>query len=103
MPIDFTITEQLAGFAAAAATEGQPAQVIYRELISPMDAGHLQDRLERMHGALFGRIPGLPPPASIDHLLVVIRPDLSATAYVNELRTTASIKPTRPIKAGEPV
>jgi hypothetical protein len=58
-------------------------------------------RLEELHGALFSRIPDLPRPSQIDHLLVVIAPDLRATAYVNELQPIAQIRIGRPIQAGE--
>ena len=56
-----------------------------------------------MQRALFDLIPGLPYPSTIDHIVVIIHPDLSAVAYVNELQISASIKPKRNIAPGEPV
>lgn len=103
MPTEFTLPARLAGFAASGAVEGGTVQLVYRELVAPTDAEHLLDRLERMQKGLFGLIPDLPPPPRIDHLLVVIRPDLSATAYVNELALQAQVKPNRAIKAGEAI
>ncbi|MCL5734733.1 MAG: DUF4263 domain-containing protein [Actinobacteria bacterium] len=104
MPVEFQLKQRLAGFAAAAANEGQQVRVISRELVSPNDALHLLDRLDQMQSILFGSIPGLPPPSLIDHMLVVIRRDLSATAYVNELHNVrAEIQVNRGIIAGEPV
>ena len=74
-----------------------------RELVGPMDALHLVERLEQLQVSVFNKIPGLPPPSMIDHLLVVICQDLSATAYINELAVTAEVKITRSVKAGSPV
>jgi len=103
MPIPFKLTERFLGFAASTASGGQPVQVIYRELVAPSEANHLLARLERMQRALFDLIPGLPYPSTIDHIVVIIHPDLSAVAYVNELQISASIKPKRNITPGEPV
>jgi hypothetical protein len=103
MPIAFQLTERVIGFAATAASGGQSVQVVYRELIAPAEATLLLGRLERMQRALFDLIPGLPYPSTIDHIVVIIHPDLSAVAYVNELQITAMIKPKRNIAAGEPV
>ena len=103
MPIPFQLTQRVVGFAASTASGGEPVQVIYRELIAPSEPAHLIARLERMQRALFDFIPGLPYPSIIDHLVVIIHPDLSAIAYVNELQITAMVKPKRNIAAGEPV
>jgi Shedu protein SduA, C-terminal len=103
MSIAFQLTERLVGFAAATVSGGEPAQVVYRQLVAPSEATLLLDRLERMQGVLFNLIPGLPYPSTIDHVVVIIRPDLSAVAYVNELQITAMIKPKRNLAAGEPV
>jgi len=102
MLVEFQLEERLAGFANATVGPGEQVQVISRELISPDDAFHLMNRLDRMHGALFTKIPGLPAPSLIDHLLVVIRSDLSATAYVNELQQVrAEVQLKRHVNAGE--
>jgi len=101
--IQFSIPERLAGFAAAAARPGEPAAVITREALTSLDGLALPWRLEELQGAIFGHIPELPPSPQIDHLLVVIRPDLTATAYVNELRFTAAVRPAGPVQAGQPL
>ena len=102
MPVNFQLTERLVGFSLSFAESGQKVDILFRELLGPTDS-KLIGRLESMHNTVFGKIPGLPEPTSIDHLLVVIRPDLSAAAYVNELKITALAKPNRSIKAGEQV
>ena len=102
MRIDFKLQERLAGFLATPADAEHRVWVCQRELIGPMEP-HLTDRLEKLHGALFSKIPGLPVPSQIDHIVVTIAQDLSAVAFVNELQPKAQIKVNRAIKAGEPV
>ena len=104
MPIKFQITQRLAGFAASATKGGEEqVSVIYRELVAPTEPSHFLERVEHLQNILFNMIPGLPPPSVIDHLLILVRPDLSGVAYVNELNITAMIKPTRSIKKGEAI
>ena len=93
----------MAGFAIQTAEEGEQLQVMFREALTSLDGATLTWRLEELHGSIFSRIPDLPPPSQIDHLLVVIAPDLTATAYVNELKPVMKAKVGRPIQAGEPV
>jgi len=103
MPIKFQLNERLAGFALNTPSSGQPVQVLYRELVSPTDSLHLQNRLDQLQGCLFSKILGLPPPYLIDHLLVVIDQDLSGIAYVNELQITAKVRANRAVEAGAPI
>jgi len=103
MPIEFKIEERLAGYAAASGKGGESVPVIYRELIGPLDALHLQQQLDQLHGTLFSKVPSLPDPSRIHHLLVLIRPDLSCIAYVNELNIIDKVKVNRSVKRGEPV
>ena len=97
----FNLTERMAGFIVQTAGEGEQAQVLFREALTSLDGAALTWRLEELHGSIFSRIPGLLLPSQIDHLLVVIAPDLTATAYVNELKPVAEVKIGRPIQAGE--
>lgn len=100
MPIEFELENHLVGFAGATVMGGDEVPVIYREYLAPTDPV-LLERLENFQRSIFARIPKLPSPSQVDHLLVIIRPDLSAVAYVNELQITAEIKPNRSIKKGE--
>lgn len=77
--------------------------VVCAEAITSLDGLHLTWRLEELHGSIFSKIPGLASPSLIENLLVVINPNLDATAYVNELRPTASIRLARAVAAGDPV
>ena len=103
MPKHFKIDERLAGYVAATAKAGEDVSVCYRELIGPMDSFHLQRQLDQLHGTLFSKIPSLPDPSTIHHLLVLIRPDLTCTAYVNELNILDKVKVNRSVKLGEPI
>jgi hypothetical protein len=102
MRIDFKLDQPLAGFVATSPDAHGGVWVCQRELVGPADP-HLTDRLEKLQDALFSKIPGLPPPSQIDHLVVTIDPHLSATAIVNELQPKAKVKVNRAVNAGEPV
>lgn len=103
MIVEFQLEERLAGFVVAPAAKGEKVQVMTSEWLTSLQGVHLTWRLEELQGALFARIPEFPDPSQVNNLVVVIRPDLSATAYINEMRATAGIRPARPILAGEPV
>jgi len=102
MPQEFQLTERVCGISMNSASVGENVQIRTQDLIGPTEA-HLLDRLEQIHLAVFAKIPGIPPPSLIDHMLVVIRPDLSGTAYVNELRIQAMVRVNRAVEAGTPV
>ena len=101
MPRTFNLPERIIGFAAAAAKEGEQAPVKYREALTSLDGATLSWRLEELHGSVFRHVPDLPLPSQIDNLLVVIAPDLSVTAYVNELQQIGEVRVGRAIQAGE--
>jgi len=84
------------------ASSGENVQVRTTELLGPTHSD-LLGRLEELQRALFAKIPGLPSPSLIDHLLIIIRQDLSVTAYINELQIQAMVKINRDIQAGTPV
>lgn len=91
------------GVATRSAEEGESVPVLYREALTSLDGSTLTRRLEDLHSCVFSHIPDLPPPSQIDHLLVVIAPDLKATAYVNELQFIGMARAARPVQAGESV
>jgi hypothetical protein len=102
MPQEFQLTERIIGVSMNSASAGENVQVRTQELIGPTET-QLLDRLEGIHLAVFAKIPGIPPPSLIDHMLVVIRPDLTGTAYVNELVIQAMVRVNRDVDAGNPV
>lgn len=102
MRIHFKLERPLAGFAATSPDAHGCVWVCQRELVGPADP-HLTDKLEKLHDALFSKIPGLPSPSQIDHIVVTIGQDLSATAIVNELQPKVKVKVNRAVNAGEPI
>ena len=102
MPQAFKLAERVIGISMNAAVAGENVQIRTQELIGPT-ATYLLDRLEQIHLAVFAKIPGMPAPSQIDHLLVIIRPDLTGTAYVNELAIQAMVRVNRAVQAGTPV
>jgi len=103
MSVSFQLDERLVGFAAEPAAKGEQAKVLVSEWLTSLEGVHLTWRLEELQGALFAKIPGFPDPRAIDSLLVLIKHDLSATAYINEIQPKASIKANRDLTAGENV
>ncbi len=102
MPISFQLQHRLAGFNLTTAQKGEAVQIRYRELLGPTDLG-LTSRLAQLQNCLFSHIPDFPNSGVIDHIAVVIHPDLSGHAYINELRIVAKARPNRAVAKGEPV
>lgn len=104
MSIEFQLETRPGGFFVTSADEGESVAVVFRELIPPASATLFLERIDQLQRSLFSKIPGLPRPSAIAQLLVLIRPDRSGVAYVNEeLRITAVVKPMRAVSAGESV
>jgi hypothetical protein len=101
--LEIQIPERLAGFAEAASREGDSVPVVSREFTSSEDGDHFISRLEHLQECLFRHIPDCPPPSLIDHLLVVIRPNLTATVAINSLAKSAMVRAKRTVQGGSPV
>src|ERR1051326_1508094 len=99
MPQAFHLKERVLGISMNSASVGETVQICTQELIGPTDT-RLLDRLEQIHNAVLAQIPGIPSPARIDHLLVIIRPDLTGMAYANELHIQAMVRVNRDVEAG---
>lgn len=102
MSTTFKLDQPPFGYFASSAAAGEPVAVCFRELIGPDDGTHLLRQLENLQTSLFDKIPSFPLPSHVDHLLVVIRPDLTCTAYVNELKILMQVRTTGPVEAGVP-
>ena len=102
MPQEFQLTERVCGVSHEFRLRWREGAVSHARTHRATEA-HLLDRLEQIHLAVFAKIPGIPLPALTDHLLVVIRPDLTGTAYVNELRIRAMVRVNRDVEAGTPI
>ena len=103
MHCNFSLTERFAGFLASDARPGEMASVQVREQLTTDDGALFISRIEGLHASIFSRIPGLPTPSEISRLLVIIKPNLDAVAYVNELDEIGSVRIGRAVNAGEPV
>ncbi|MCP5555903.1 MAG: Shedu anti-phage system protein SduA domain-containing protein [Verrucomicrobiales bacterium] len=102
MPIEFTLSERLAGFVGTSAKKGEQVSVIFRELLGPDDP-HLSGRLDQMHRCLFSKIGGLPHPARIGDLIIAIDQELRCRAFVDELELIASAIAARPLEKGQEI
>jgi hypothetical protein len=102
MPIEFKLEQRLAGFTATSARKDEKVAVVSRELLGPQDP-ELADRLDKLQGCLFSKIPNLPAPPRIGDLFVIVNRDLTGIAYVDELSLTATIKAARPVEKGQAV
>jgi hypothetical protein len=100
--IKFKIPEQIIGFSTNTAKPGEMVNVQYIEAITSLDP-MLTWRLEELHNCIFHHIPKLIIPSQIDNLLLIIKPDLTAVAYINEIIETATVKAARAIKKGQNV
>src|SRR2546422_10094726 len=87
----------------ATGVEGQSVDVAVREFTSSDDGELFVTRLEGLPATLIHKLPVQVQPSQVDHLLALIRSNLSATVYLNELNILAKIQATRPISPGEPV
>jgi hypothetical protein len=100
MPITFQLSDRPLGWAEHAATPNELLAVKNAAVIGPDDAQGVQSFMQRLHNSILRHIPGLPPPHQIGHLVVVLRHDLTGTAYVNELVATAKVRTARPVNVG---
>lgn len=107
MPYEIKLDERPAGYAmeAASGVEGTPRRVVVREFTSSEDGELFITRLEGWPQIIISRIPPQARigPSMVDHMLAIIRPDLTGTVYVNELPHVAQIRTTRAIAAGEEI
>ncbi len=102
MPIEFRLSERLAGFVGSSAKKGEQVSVIVRELLGPDDP-HLPSRLDQMHRCLFSKIGGMPQPSRIGDLVIAIDQDLRGRAFVDELDLIAKVIAARPIEKGQEI
>lgn len=103
MKLEFTLKQRLAGFSLASAGPEELAIVAASDLVPPGDAFRLSETLEHLHNCLFSFVPQFPSPSQIDHLIMIIRPDLSGIVYINEGGFKMQVKLNRSIEAGQPV
>jgi hypothetical protein len=106
MPFEIRFDNLPAGYAAQDKKEGDThASVIATEFTSSEDGDLFVSRLEGIPSEILSKIqtPERIREGTVDHLLAVIRPDKSATVYINELTLRGRFKIKRPFAEGEAV
>ena len=105
MPVDFTFELPPAGYMTANAAPGDLTWIAVREFTSSEDGDLLISRLEGIPTQVLARIPAQfgVRASTVDHMLLVIRPDLHATVWVNECGIKLRARFGRRIEAGETV
>ena len=91
------------GYALHDSTDDQPGKVelSVREFTSSDDGDLFITRLEGFPATLLSKVAPRITPSQIDHLVAIISKDLSCKLYLNELRISTRVQPTRTVKAGE--
>lgn len=84
--------------------EGHQIRVASMEFTSSEDGKLFVSRLEGLPQELLSLLPpeARVEPSKVDHLVGIIRKDMTATVYVNECTITAQVRSARAIEAGEP-
>lgn len=106
MPYEITFDNLPVGYAAEAARgEGQTVGVLATEFVSSEDGDLFISRLEGFPSEVIRQIPKnqFVRESTVDHLVVVLRRDKTATVYLNEVMITSEVLVKRSIKAGEEV
>lgn len=105
MPQEIKFDNIPIGYSLDAGKPGDQVSVSFMEFSSSEDGDHFIQRLDGFPNEVLGKLSNNRriAPSMIDHMLVVIRSDKTATAYINELNIFQKIQPKRDLKAGEPV
>jgi hypothetical protein len=103
MPVEIDLGMPPAGYALAAARDGESVAVQYLEFTSTEDGQHLIQRLEGIASDILRRVTPAIRPSQVDNMLAICRRDGKANVYVNEVVQHALVHASRPIAAGTPV
>lgn len=105
MPFEVRLNAPPAGYALETALEGETARAAVREFTSSEDGELFISRLEGLPQRLLSLLPSSVgvKPSTVDHLVAIIRKDLSVTVYVNECKILAHVRASRPIEADEEI
>jgi hypothetical protein len=106
MPYEISFNDLPAGYSVTSANNGEMAMIAIREFISSEDGDEFISRLEGFPSEIIHMLPperGIKP-SIVDHMLVIIRRDKTATVYVNELTIISEVMTSgREMEAGQPV
>ena len=103
MPYEINLKESPAGYAMTSARANEFVQLCFREFTSTEDGQYFIQRLEGSPSDILRHLPREISPSSVDHMLVVYRPDGKAAVYVNELDLQLAVSVTRRVEAGQDV
>jgi hypothetical protein len=106
MPYEITFENLPAGYAVSSGREGEQVPLAIREFTSSEDGDLFINRLEGIPSEIIRMLPSKSRIKSsiVDHMLVIIRQDKTATVYVNEIFFLAEIiNKGRDVEAGQPI
>jgi hypothetical protein len=105
MPYEIKLKAPPAGFAAERCQGPGEVTIYTGGLFTPESGRHFYNMLDGLAQAYLGPYLAKGPKlvSNVNDLLVIVRKDLNATVYVNELGYRAKIRPRRTIKKGEGV
>lgn len=104
MPHEILLENLPAGVALTSARDGGTVKVAFKEFTSSEDGDLFIQRLEGFPSEILNKLPVNIKASTVDHMLVIIKHDKSATVYINELDFIAKIRVKRAIKEkGEPI
>ncbi|MBV8544922.1 MAG: hypothetical protein JO088_09255 [Acidobacteria bacterium] len=105
MPYEIVLNQKPMGYAKGSAREGEMAIVVAREFLSSEDGERFFTRMDGWPSAIIDALPSKAGigPANVEHLVALIRQDLTATVYVNELRQVMRIRTAGPLESGQAV
>ena len=93
------------GYALSAGKGGEKVNVSVCEFVSSEDGDIFISRLEGVPNEIVSKLPttsGLKP-SVIDHMIVILRKDKSATVYINEVKFIGNIQVKRSVEKGESI
>jgi hypothetical protein len=105
MPHEIKFAMLPGGYAAESSRAGAMLPVIVREFTSSEDGNRFIARLEGLPRDIIAMLPGhsFNREATVDHLLAIVRPDCTATVYLDDLPFTLLVRAKRALNAGDPV
>jgi len=103
MPVEIELGKAPAGYTLTSARAEETVEVQFLEFTSSEDGQHFIQRLEGFPSYILRRVAPHIRPSQVDHMLIVVRRDNTATAYVNELSIVTRMRASRRVEAGEQV
>lgn len=87
MPYEIAFQNIPVGYSTSSARAGETVRTVCQEFTSSEDGGLFISRLEGLPREIISKIPGASYTleSTVDHLLAIIRPDKTATVYLNDL------------------